>query len=109
MIHTSWPAPWSCSAMKRPTLPPPAMTTRTSVPSRRLGRQRAVERVDVVRPHRDVQEVALLGHRIRARHERRPEAPDADDPGADLLLELDQRPAGPRVRHRPLDETQLRG
>ena len=29
-ISTSWPAPCSCSAMNRPTLPPPAITTRTS-------------------------------------------------------------------------------
>src|ERR1700754_3826993 len=94
--------------MKRPTLPPPAMTTRTSVPPRRVAGQRLLEGLDVLGPHGDVQEVVLLPDRRRARYERRPQPPDADHSGADRSLELAERLAGPGVGEGPLDQTQLR-
>ena len=43
MIVTSWPSSWSCSAMNRPTLPPPAMITRISGPRWRGGVEGGVE------------------------------------------------------------------
>src|SRR5262245_39932536 len=94
--------------MKRPTLPPPAMTTRTSVPPRRIARERLVEGLDVLGLHRDVQQVALLADRRGTREERRPEPPDGDDTGADRRLELAEQLTGPGVGKGSLDQTQLR-
>ena len=99
MIRTSWPASCSCSAMNRPTLPPPAMTTRISAlpwpvrPPAARRRRRARRR-----PRR--------GRRRRppGRRGRRvgtwatPRRLTADDPHPARLLELGERAARPRRR-----------
>src|SRR6478672_12208446 len=107
MIITLWPASSSCSAMNRPTLPPPAITTRMSVTS--LGRtdEMGVELADGVARGGEVDDVGLLQDGAGLRHRRGAVPPDRDDLGDAGDLQLLDGMAAPRAGHDPLDQDDL--
>ena len=94
--------------MNRPTLPPPAMITRISaLPPAAAASRAAWKSATASTATDDVQQVALLGDRVRRRHEGRAEPAEGDDAGLRRLLELAEALADPRLGDLPLDDAHL--
>ena len=101
---STWcPLPSSSRAIDRPTLPAPAMTTRTSAPASvlvRRTRQPALELRDGVDGREQVDDVALLVDGLGRRDDALAEPGDERDPGAGLGLQV-RAAAGPPTRSPP--------
>src|SRR3954468_9633454 len=109
MRSTSWPFWISSRAIERPTAPAPAMATLTTAPvlgpaSVLLGS--GVDDLEDLRgvllAHHQMNEVALLDHRLAVGEDPLAEPVDPGDPAARLLLEVDGPLADPVLGDRDL-------